>query len=215
MSKVTAPLLSFGGSGQIGKSLVFGTWRGIPTVRRFVIPANPRTAGQQLTRDTFRMLNAAWLNAPASVVAPWSAAATGQAFTDRNKFVGDNVRLLRSQPDLANMVVSSGARGGLNPSSVLFTPASDSIDVTVTAPTPPSGWSLTSVEAAAIPDQAPDATFSGPWVAASEPDTVTPVSLTGLDASTDYLVAGWLVWTKPNGQTAYSVSTTDIVTTLA
>lgn len=46
MAKVTGPLQSFGASGQIAKSIVFGSWKGIAWVRRHVIPANPQSSGQ-------------------------------------------------------------------------------------------------------------------------------------------------------------------------
>lgn len=137
MARTTAPLLSFDGAGQIGKSIVFARWRGISYARRFVIPANPRTQGQVLTRNVFSMLNAAWLNLPALLAAPWTAAATGQQFTDRNKFVGDNVRNLRDQVDFTDLDISPGARGGLNPTSVTATAGVGEITVDFTTPTPP------------------------------------------------------------------------------
>ena len=48
MAKVINPLLSFSASGQIGKSLVF-TKNG--RVREYVVPANPKTAGQMAVRN--------------------------------------------------------------------------------------------------------------------------------------------------------------------
>ena len=44
MAKVNAPLLSFGASGKLANSLVFMKWKGIPTARRWLVPANPKTA---------------------------------------------------------------------------------------------------------------------------------------------------------------------------
>jgi len=46
-----APLLSLGASQQLGKALVFFGWKGLDVVREYVIPANPRTAGQVTQRD--------------------------------------------------------------------------------------------------------------------------------------------------------------------
>ena len=53
MAKVTGPLFSLSASGQIAKTLVFGDWKGIDIVRKYVIPANPKTAGQQTQRGFF------------------------------------------------------------------------------------------------------------------------------------------------------------------
>ena len=54
MAKVKGPLFSLSASGQIAKTLVYGDWKGIDVVRKYVIPANPNTAGQQQQRGYFR-----------------------------------------------------------------------------------------------------------------------------------------------------------------
>jgi len=53
MAKVKGPLFSLGASGQIAKTLVYMTWKGIDDVREYVIPANPKSAGQQTQRGYF------------------------------------------------------------------------------------------------------------------------------------------------------------------
>ncbi|MBA7535642.1 hypothetical protein ES705_27900 [subsurface metagenome] len=50
MAKLKAPLLSFGASGQIAKTLVYLPWKGLNCVRSYVIPANPKTTGQVTQR---------------------------------------------------------------------------------------------------------------------------------------------------------------------
>lgn len=50
MAILKAPLLSLGASGQLGKTIVTSTWKGIKTGREYVIPANPRTPGQLAQR---------------------------------------------------------------------------------------------------------------------------------------------------------------------
>ena len=50
MAKVKGPLMSMGATGQLGKSLVFMTWKGIKDVRSHVIPSNPQTDGQMAQR---------------------------------------------------------------------------------------------------------------------------------------------------------------------
>jgi hypothetical protein len=51
MAKLKAPLLSFGASGQIAKSLVYFPWKGLNAVRQHVVPANPKTALQVAQRS--------------------------------------------------------------------------------------------------------------------------------------------------------------------
>lgn len=60
MAKVTAPLFSLSASGQIAKTLVYMTWKGIDDVRQYVIPANPNTAGQQAQRGYLHNAVDAW-----------------------------------------------------------------------------------------------------------------------------------------------------------
>lgn len=50
MATVKAPLLSFGASGQLAKTLVYFPYKGLDVVRSHVVPANPNTAAQQVQR---------------------------------------------------------------------------------------------------------------------------------------------------------------------
>lgn len=47
MAKVKGPLMSLSASGQLGKAIVFGIWKGVATVRTHVIPSNPNSQAQQ------------------------------------------------------------------------------------------------------------------------------------------------------------------------
>lgn len=53
MAQATAPLFAFGARGQLAKVLVYSNWKGIDTVRQYVTPANPNSAGQQTQRGYF------------------------------------------------------------------------------------------------------------------------------------------------------------------
>ena len=46
MCKVTGPMHSDGASGQFAKTMVFGNWKGVNVVRKYVVPANPQSADQ-------------------------------------------------------------------------------------------------------------------------------------------------------------------------
>lgn len=59
MAKVTGPLMSMDASGGFGGTLVFGKWKGRPTVRQLVIPANPKSANQTIARNRVRVTGAA------------------------------------------------------------------------------------------------------------------------------------------------------------
>jgi len=46
MAKLTGPLFSLDARGKLGSALVFIGWKGIKTVRQWLKPANPQSAGQ-------------------------------------------------------------------------------------------------------------------------------------------------------------------------
>lgn len=62
MAKLRTPLLSFGATGKIGKTLVLFAWKGIDVAREYVVPSNPNTAAQQTQRGYFSDAVAAWRN---------------------------------------------------------------------------------------------------------------------------------------------------------
>lgn len=212
MAKITAPLLSMGARGQIGKSMVVAKWRGITYARQHVVPANPRTTAQQANRTRFALLREMYKLAPQAVRAPWEAFATGRPFLAVNKFVGENNRLLNGQTDFALGLMSPGARGGLPPGGVVAVTggATGEVDVTVTVPTQlPDGWTVTMCAAAAFPEQDPVGIFEGPFVAGTDAATPFEITLAGLPAATSCACFGWVVYEKSNGDLAYSVSLYD------
>ena len=46
MAKLTGPLMSLDARGKLGSCLVFMGWKGVKTVRQWLKPANPESAGQ-------------------------------------------------------------------------------------------------------------------------------------------------------------------------
>lgn len=214
MSRTTAPLLGFGASGQIAKTMVYGTWRGVSYARRYVIPANPKSTEQNKTRALFAKLREMWKLNPTIGRAPWEAFATGRKFLGLNAFIGENVRVIRGDADMQDFIGSPGARGGLPPASVAITQSATTgaIDVLVTNPTIPTGWVFAAAQAVGFQDGDPIVDFVGDMVANEETTANTTFTLTGFPAATACVAAAWIKWTKPNGETAYSVGTTSAVT---
>jgi len=216
MSKTTAPLLSFGAGGQLAKTMVYSSWKGIPYARRYTVPANPNTQRQQVVRSLFKTLQSMWLLAPGELRDPFTANATGRPYTPNNKFTSANIEGVDTEvppTDFAAFVGSPGALGGLPSAGLVLTPAATQITAALTAPQIPSGWTITQAVAILFPDQDPQADFVNQFTVLT--DAVAPYSLvfTGLDAATDYVVSAWFEWLRPDGRTAYSPSLTDIGTT--
>lgn len=208
MAKLTGPLLSFGARGQLGKTMVMSKWRGVPYARQHVVPTNPRTIAQQTVRKTFALLREMWKVAPSQVLDTWNSFAQGRPFLGVNKFVGENVRTLNGETLMTNMILSPGSKGGPGPTDfdAVAGDIAGEIDVTFAIPVAPNGWTLDKIVAAAFHDQDPSDFFTGPFVAAEAAAPATTLSLTGLGAGESCIVGGWLVWNKPDGTKAYSVS---------
>jgi len=213
MSRITAPLLSFGASGAIAKTQVYSKWKGLPYVRQYVIPANPRSTEQTLTRSVFAWLQSVWKFAPSQVTEVFEAYASGQAMTDRNAFSKANISPLRAGITIDDFVFSPGAKSGLAASAVVAADGVGQSVVTITAPVLPTGWAIVEGIAAGIKAQNPhtDALYA----IHSAIDAATPFTptITGLSAGT-WRIGGWFKFTKPDGSFAYgpSISDTAVIT---
>jgi hypothetical protein len=214
MAKTTAPMLSFSAAGSIAKTLVYAKWRGVSYGRQHVIPANPKSTAQTVTRSTFATLREMYKRTGTITRAPWDAFAKGRPFTGMNKFVGENLRLIRGEADMDLFYASPGAGGGLAYATLNVATGSGTgeIDATLTAPTLPTGWSITNAHAMAFRQQAPDDIFLGVLVEGSDATAPYEITLAGLGAAAACVCSAWFEYEKPDGNTAYSVALTDTAT---
>jgi hypothetical protein len=211
MSKTTAPLLSFGAGGQLAKTSVYSSWKGIPYVRRYVVPANPRTTRQVVTRSLFKFLQMMWLLMPADGKAPFEANAKGQKYTAANKFTSANVKGLDTETpptDMSAFVGSPGAKGGLPPATIGVTPGSGTLTVAVGAPVIPTDWTIVGAYGIAFLNLDPADPFTGSIQAQSDLTSTYSLVFTGLTASVEYVVSVWFKWMRPDGTFAYGPSLT-------
>lgn len=215
MARTVAPLLSFEGSGQIAKTQVYASWKGRPYVRRYTIPANPNSAEQQLTRNTFRWLTNLWKFMPGSAVNGWQLYADSNRITDRNAFIKLNNGPLREETNLLAMTISPSARSGIIAAGITVTPGSEQLTVALAAPALPTGWTITQAYAAAIRNQDPQTESFYTVTAAADAVAPWEIVLTGLVASEEYLVGGWFQFTRPDGTFAYGQSLQDTATPTA
>lgn len=216
MSKTIAPLLSFGAGGQVGQTMVYSSWKGIQYVRRYVVPANPKTTRQQVTRRLFAKLQRMWLVAPDLLKAPFQLNAQGRPYTAVNKFTSLNVKGIDTSAPPTDMDFfqgSPGAKGGLPPVSLALTPGSGTITAALGAPTVPSDWTIVQAVAVAFNEQDPQVDFIGNIYSGFDASSPYQVALTGLPHTTEMVVSAWFQWLRPDGTTAYSTSLTDTATT--
>lgn len=225
MAKVQGPLLSMGGSGQVGQSQVYSKWKGRPYVRRYTIPSNPQSAEQTKTRTVFTLLNDLWRIAPADFQAPWTAFATGKVLTNRNAFIGKNTKELRpageaAKDTLVGLFMSPGAKGGLvAPATFDGTPHQIAASITVPDPMP-AGWTCTDIVVAAIPEQDPQSADDVRLLTASGAGGVAGAVVTATIAAPgdgDYVAGAWLVYQRSANVTdlAYGPAVAEAVTVAA
>jgi len=215
MSKTIAPLISFGAGGQLGKTAVYSSWKGIPYVRRYVIPANPRTTRQVVVRNLFKALQQMWLLMPAIGKDPFIANSQGKPYTPNNKFTSLQVKGIDTETPPTDMTFyqgSPGAKGGLPPASLGLVAGVGTITATVGPPSLPTGWTIASANGIAFKDFDPN----GPFVGSIQDQTdasAGPYALvfTGLDTD-PYIVSVWFKWVRPDGTFAYGTSLTDTET---
>lgn len=220
MAKVTGPILSLGARGQIAKAVVFGVWKGVSYARQHVVPANPDTVGQQSTRNAFSGLSLFWKKLGAIAREPWVAASEGQPLTDRNAIIRSNLPVLRGELDSQLFIGSPGARGGLAPVAVVAaaTAVAGEIEITITSPPDPSGFTLFAAQAVAFDDDTPE---NLGVLAPSDGQNLAPVvdgdtiiTLVGQTSGVVHVVSGWLRYTRADGRTAYGPSITTTATPL-
>jgi len=203
MSKTTAPLLSFDARGQIGKSQVYSSWKGRAYARRYVVPANPKSAEQTKTRSTFAWLQSVYKVLPAAVKDGWGAYANTSRITGANAFLKGNLSNLRGKTDLDMFIMSPAANSGLPAASSTSTPGASKITVAVTADTLPAGWTIKEARAAVIRDQDPQTADYTTVKAGSDDTAPYSIEITGLTAGVSYKTGAWFVYNKPDGSLAY------------
>jgi len=213
MATTTAPLLSFGASGAIAKTQVYASWKGRPYARRYVIPSNPNTAEQQLTRSVFAWLNNVWKFIPSGAIDAWVLYGRNSRFTDRNGFIKKNLSNLREEADLDNFIFSPSAGGGLAAASSVSTGGALQITIVPVAPTLPTGWTISRAVAAVIKQQDPNTGTLYQVSSGEDATSAYSIVITGLTAATTYVTGVWFEYIKPDGSFAYGEALMDTATT--
>jgi hypothetical protein len=92
---------------------------------------------------------------------------------------------------------------------MVVTPGTGQLSVALSAPSLPTGWTITAGQAIAVLDQDPHDVIAG--VPTANEDVTGPytVVLSGLTTGSVYQVGGWLKWMTPAGLAAYSIALRD------
>jgi hypothetical protein len=212
MATTSGPLLSFDARQSLGKTIVYSSWKGISYARRWVQPANPKTAAQTDTRNTFKWLMAVWTYMPALVQESWNAYAEGQPMTGRNALAKFNVAQLKNDADLTDFLFAPSAKSGPIDGGVVVTPGAGQLSIAITAPTLPVGWTIVAGRAAVVRQQDPQTGVLYTVTAGEDLTAAYAVVLTGLTAAVVYRVGAWFKYQKPDLSFAYGRATMTVGT---
>lgn len=183
MGVLTGPLFSLGASGTIAKTITYARWRGINYARQRVIPHNPRTAEQLLTRDAFAALNEMWRIGDSVLWDVFDTLSKGLPLTDRNAWIRTNLSLIRSQTDINDFLASPGQSPIPLPVSAAIVGGVGTITATGTVPTVNSPWSVDGAFALAFLNDDPSASpFLSAYKSGSDATSPYSIALTGLAA---------------------------------
>ncbi|MBA7643143.1 hypothetical protein ES703_50857 [subsurface metagenome] len=87
--KITFSPLLAGASGRAADA-VAASWKGIAYIRKFVVPANPKTAAQTAVRDAFAACVTLWRSLSTTVKTFLDTYGTGYAMSGYNVFISKN-----------------------------------------------------------------------------------------------------------------------------
>lgn len=107
MATLTGPGFSLKASGAVGKTVVFGNWKGIPWLRSYVKPSNPKSAGQTGIRAMFSFLSKAWDTIGSDDQASYADLAITRNVSAFNVYMSNNMALWReNNPPSQNVAVA-------------------------------------------------------------------------------------------------------------
>lgn len=207
--KVTYGAIVQRASGRFGGT-VHSNWKGVDVVRRFAKPSDPNSSAQQIVRTLFRNLTRMYATMPARTKAAWTTWATGKPLIARNKLIGLNVPALSPNSDWGDLYPVPGDSSALPATVFVPTGGAGQITTAITAPDPPSGWTLSGAIACCV-----NATFDPTTGTASAADAqiyetedvASPYAPTISDLPADnYYTWAFLRWLAPDGSTRYSAA---------
>lgn len=131
---VTGPLFSLTASGQIGKALVYSTWKGRAYVREYVIGANPNTLEQRVRRAMMSFLSKWWAGLDSTEKSSWDSGASAKSISPFNEMVSVNMdRQTNNQGPTGNSTPAGGSlTGTIAAGPVLTSPIAGQAKVVIT-----------------------------------------------------------------------------------
>lgn len=173
MARTTGPLLSMDASGSVGNSLTFAKWKGRNYVRRYAIPANPKSIGQTSIRTAMQYYTSMYKANTAAVEAAFADIAQSQKLSPFNAFISAAMKAWKSSV----MLEPDGTEVGS---------WSSTANITLSGTAQPRGITWTWSET--------EATSAVAWLllvrAAADPGTTTSYAVFGSATALSHLQTG-------------------------
>jgi hypothetical protein len=140
MAKVIGPLNSTEARGGLG-ALIYNTWRGIATVKRFTSPAQPRTTRQLAVRGYLTTLSRDWAGLTQVQRDGWNAYAAAHPVSDwtgnPKRITGENMFIkcntIRLDLGLASVDTAPATTAPAAVAGLALTPGAGQISIAFTA----------------------------------------------------------------------------------
>lgn len=192
MAKVTGPLMSLTASGKLGNSIVFMKWRGIADVRKWLKPANPKTADQVTQRNNFKEAVTKYHTLSGNDMGALRDMSKGKPYTGFNqwiKWIRDSFQSAMTWVTIKDVGASGITTSG---ATIKATPNAAGV-LKVLYGTTPGSWTGSEEE-------------ESPGGAANEEHTI---DLTGLESKTQYwYTVEYPLETTKEGKTGWYTFTT-------
>ncbi len=206
MAKPVAPLFSLNASGPID-GLTMSIRRGTPYTRQIVTPHDPLTTKQQWLRNTVMLLGHFWKTSPTLVRDPWEVATKGSNLTALNSFLSASINPVYLANSLRDLKWTPAQLNLPKPTIVSITRVVLYLELTVTPPSLPPGYTLAAIIGAAVADSYMSIPIKRTPFA--NQDTTAPyIFLIGKCLPDQYYVGAWCKLTRYDGKIFYSEADT-------
>lgn len=213
MARVNGPLLSFGASGALAKTLVYTSYRSAKVVKTLGQPVNANSTAQQVTRGAFTFASSLWNYVGDDMRQQWEIKAKSERQQARNAFLQQVVHALRGKANLNDlrfmyqsegMIPSYGANVGAFAGSVFG--ISNFTDW-------PTGFTPVTRALACIRQQDPYSPGDMTIYYAQQPGAGPNPVISGLPTGVQFLCCAWYVAENATGRrgTTAAIATNRVI----
>lgn len=139
---VNGPLFSLEARGAVGKAIVYAKWKGRDYVRKYVVPANPRSLAQQFQRGILESLSHWWAYLGTTNKATWQTLANSHNYSTFNAYCKFNLDGETDGDNPIGNAASGGHSATVAVASVVITGGVNKIDVVATSGVSPNADDL-------------------------------------------------------------------------